>query len=371
MSHPQVLVVGGGIAGLTVAAALGQRGIAVDLIERKPELSDGGGVGLSMVGNATRALAEIGAAEACVEVGMGADSQAIHHEDGTLFVDLPLPRIGGPNWPATMGIRRSALHDILAGAAKAAGVQVRCGTTVEDWQDGEAGVDVQFSDGTQGRYALMVGADGVSSATRARLMPDIRPEFAHQVVWRAETPRPAGLTRTNVFVGKGQSVVGIVPLSDDTSYIYIGQETDDESRRNEETLDLQMRELLGGFGGLVEELVPTIDRPEKVSYRPVHRMLVPAPWHRGRVVIIGDAAHVHSPSLAQGAAMGIEDAIVLADEVSKAPDDIPAALERFNERRYPRAAAVVNASTRLSAAASEAEVAETRRGILELLAQPI
>lgn len=370
MNDPTVLIVGGGIAGLTAAAALAQRGIAVDLVERKPELSDGGGVGLSIVANATRALAEIGAAEACVAAGMGADSQAIHHADGTLFLDLPLPRIGGPDWPATMGVRRSSLHHILAEAAKAAGVRIRCGTTVEDWQDDEAGVDVQFSDDTDGHYTLMVGADGVLSATRARLMPDVRPEFAHQVVWRAETPRPAGLTRTHVYVGK-ECAAGIVPLSEDTSYIYIGQGAADDSRRDEDTLHLQMRDLLGEFGGLVEELAPTIDCPEKVSYRPVHRMLVPAPWHRGRVVIIGDAAHVHSPSLAQGAAMGIEDAIVLAEEVSKTPGDIPAALRKFNERRYPRAAAVVDASTRLSAAASEAELAEARRGILELLAQPI
>lgn len=202
-------------------------------------------------------------------------------------------------------------------------------------------------------------------------MPDIAPEFAGQVVWRAETARPAGLTRTQVYVSSDKCVVGIVPLSEDTSYIYIGQESFDDSHRDEATLDLQMRDLLAGFGGTVAELAPTIDHPAKVSCRPVHRMLVPAPWHRGRVVIIGDAAHVHSPSLAQGAAMGIEDAIVLGDEVSRNGKDIAAALEAFNLRRYPRAAAVVDASTRLSGAASDAELAQIRKDILTFLAEPI
>jgi 2-polyprenyl-6-methoxyphenol hydroxylase-like FAD-dependent oxidoreductase len=303
---------------------------------------------------------------------MGADSQAIYRPDGTLTIEFQLPRIGGPDFPATMGMKRSSLHQILTEAVRAAGVQVRCATTAQDWQDGEAGIDVQFSDGTDGRYALLVGADGISSATRSRLWPDITPELARQIVWRAETPRPPELTRTQVYVNNSEKcVVGIVPLSDDTSYIYIGQESDDDSYRDDSTLDVQMRDLLGGFGGMVERLAPTIDHPGKVSCRPVNRMLVPAPWHRGRVVIIGDAAHVHSPSLAQGAAMGIEDAIVLAEEVSKNPEDIAAALEAFNERRYARVAAVVDASTRLGGEASDAELAEIRKGILTLLAQPI
>lgn len=372
MSDKKILVVGGGIAGLTAAAALAQKGLAVDLIERKPELSDGGGVGLSVVANATRALAEIGVAHTCVDAGMGADSQAIYHADGTLAFDIPLPRIGGPRWPATMGIRRSALHEALIGAARKAGVQVRCGTTVEDWSDDGSGVHATFSDGSQARYSLMVGADGISSATRKRLMPEIAPEFDHGVVWRAEAPRPDELTRTHVYVNRQQQcIVGIVPLSDDASYIYIGESSDDDSYREERTLHHQMKTLLSNFSGMVAELAPAIDRAEDVSCRPVNRMLVPAPWHRGRVVIIGDAAHVHAPSLAQGAAMGIEDAIVLADEISSHPGDIETALQGFNDRRYPRVAAVVKASTQLAGMASEQDVARIRQDILKLLVEPI
>lgn len=372
MSERKILIIGGGIAGLTTATALAQRGVAVDLIERKPELSDGGGVGLSVVANATRALAEIGVAEACVKAGMGADSQAIFHEDGTLAIDMPLPRIGGPEWPATMGIRRSDLHDALIATATKAGVHVRCGTTVGDWNDDGTGVDVTFSDGLKARYTLMVGAEGISSPTRARLMPDIKPKFANALVWRAEMPRPEGLTRTHVFVSGRQCVVGIVPLSDETAYMYIGEDSDDDSYRDEKTLHHQMRDLLKGFGGMVAELAPNIDSPEKVNCRPVQLMLVPEPWHRGRVVIIGDAAHVHAPSIAQGAAMGIEDAIVLAEEIGSRTDgDIETALQAFNDRRYPRTKAVVEASTALAGATSEEALAQIRQDILKLLAEPI
>lgn len=168
MSDKRILVVGGGIAGLSAAAGFAQNGFAVDLIERSAQISDGGGVGLTVLANATRALAEIGVAEACVAHGMGADTQAIHAADGTLTIDLPLPRIGGPKWPAAMGIRRSALHQCLLSAAEKAGVQIFCGVTVDDWVDHREDVEVHFSDGTTKSYMLMVAADGIFSATRRR-----------------------------------------------------------------------------------------------------------------------------------------------------------------------------------------------------------
>lgn len=371
MSASKILVVGGGIVGLTAATALAQKGFEVDLVERNPKLSDGGGWGIGIFANATRALNQIGVAEAFVEAGMPADSQVMHGADGTPAFELPLPRIGGPQWPARLGIRRSSLHQILADAAIAAGVQARCGTTVDDWEDGDRDVDVQFSDGTRDSYMLMVGADGISSATRTRLMPEVRPEFSNVVVWRAEVPRPGDLERMHVYVSGEQCVVGIVPLSDKAAYMYIGQSSADASHRDDATLHLQMQELLKGFGGLVAELAPMINRPDAVNCRPVYRMIVPAPWHRGRVVVIGDAAHVHSPALEQGAAMGIEDAIVLAEEVHDRPDDIANALDRFSARRYERVAAVVDGSTRLAGGASREELAEIRRDVLELLSQPI
>jgi len=105
-----VLVVGGGIAGLTAATAFSRRGVVVDLLERKPELSDGGGVGLTLVANAMRALAQIGVATRCVRAGIGADSLAICRPDGSVFVEQPLSRIGGPEWPGATGIRRAVDH---------------------------------------------------------------------------------------------------------------------------------------------------------------------------------------------------------------------------------------------------------------------
>lgn len=353
MAQSGILIVGGGIAGLTLAAALRQRGFQVDLIEQKSALSDGGGIGLTLVGNALRALDQIGVAEACVEAGMPADSMAICRPDGTIVAENPLPRIGGPQWPGGTGIRRAALHAILVEAARGAGVSIRCDTTMSDWSDRGDDVEVTFSDGSRSCYALVVGADGLYSATREKLMPQLRPALTGQVVWRAEAARPPEVRRTHLHLGGPHGVVGICPVSEELAYVYIVAAAPDNPWRDPATLHLQMREALTGYGGLVAELAETLDRSEKVSYRPLEWLMAPRPWGRGRVVLIGDAVHANPPVLAQGAAMAIEDAIVLADELVQSGGAADVALPRFLDRRFDRSAAVVEASCALARAEVE------------------
>jgi 2-polyprenyl-6-methoxyphenol hydroxylase-like FAD-dependent oxidoreductase len=371
----RILIVGGGIAGLTAAAAFAQRGAEVDLVERKPELADSGGIGLSLVANAMRALATIGAAEACVAAGIPADSLAMCRPDGAVMAEQPLPRIGGPQWPGATGIRRSEIHRILAETALGAGTRVRCATTVSDWQDGPDGIDVEFSDGSNGRYDLLVAAEGLYSATRTKLMPGIEPQFTGQVVWRCPAPRPADLLTTRLHFGGRHGVVGICPIAEDLSYIYIVEAAAENTLRDEATLDAEMRDRLEGYGGMVAELAATIDRPEKVSFRPIEWILAPRPWGAGRVVMIGDAVHANPPVLAQGAALGIEDAVVLAEEVASAPGDIPGALTLFLDRRYARVEAVVTASCELARAEVEhrhdLDVPGIMRANSQMLAQPL
>ena len=369
-----ILVVGGGIAGLTAATALAHRGFAVTLIERKPELSDGGGVGLSLVANALRALATIGIAGACVAAGMPADSLAMCRPDGTPIPDVPLPRIGGPEWPGAVGIRRSTLHALLVDAATRGGVTIRCGTTVAQWEQHASGVAVTFSDGSVALFDLLVGAEGLYSALRGQLMPEVTPRFTGQAVWRAETPRPPQVRRTHLHLGGRHGVVGICPVSEELAYVYIVEAAPNNPRRDPSTLHDRMRRELEGYGGAVASLAATLDRPDKVSYRPLEWVLAPPPWGAGRIVLIGDAVHANPPVLAQGAAMAIEDAVVLAEELASAADDVAGALRRTVARRYPRSAAVVDASCRLARAEVEhqrdLDVGAVMRAATMKLAEP-
>ncbi len=342
-----ILIVGGGISGLTAATALARKGIRTVLVERKAALADEGGIGLSLLANAMRALDEIGVAERCVAAGVPADCLLMHRPDGAFHFENPIARIEGLSWPGATGISRSAFHAILVEAARDAGVTIRCGLTVADWQEQGDLLGVTFSDRSVGRFALMVGADGLYSGTRAQIFPECQPMQTGQAAWRAACVRPAGVDSTHLFFGGRHGVVGVNPVSPTLAYLYIVENAANGTRRDPATLHTQMRAELTGYGGLVARLAATLDDPAKISYRPLEWLLAPAPWSKGRVALIGDAAHANPPVLAQGAAMGIEDAIVLAEEVATG-GPVEAALARFAARRYDRVKYIVETSCQLA-----------------------
>ena len=226
-------------------------------------------------------------------------------------------------------------------------MDIRCGLTVRAWEEQENALAVTFSDESVGHFALMVGADGLYSGTRASLFPDSRPMATGQAAWRGACVRPAGVDVTHLYFGGRHGVVGVNPVSPSLAYIYIVENAPDGARRDPATLHKQMREKLEGYGGLAAQLAATLDDPAKVSYRPLEWLLAPVPWSKGRVVLIGDAAHANPPVLAQGAAMGIEDAIVLAEEVATCRP-VETALVRFAARRYDRVKYIVETSCQLA-----------------------
>lgn len=347
MSVRNALVIGGGISGLTAAAALARRGIAVEVVEIKDKLGDLGGIGLSIMGNASKALATIGAAEACVDAGMPADNFTVRNPAGEVVGNPAWPALGKPAWPNQIGIARSDFHRILADAAIAAGATVRCGVTFSSIEQNDDGAHVVFTDGSSGDFDLVIAADGIYSETRKALFADVEgPKQTGLAIWRAFARRPKDMTTTQLHFGGRHGVVGICPINDTDSYIYCIHEAGEE-RRDPATLHLQLREKFEGYDGPISDLAAQLDDPALVSYRPLEWMLVPGPWYRGCVVLIGDAAHANPPNIAQGAAMGIEDAVVLAEEVA-APGPVADALARFMERRWERAKIVVEASCRIA-----------------------
>ena len=338
------LVIGGGISGLTAGAALARRGVDVHLAEIKAKLGDEGGIGLSVMGNATKALATLGAAEACVAAGMPADVFTVRAPSGEVVATPPWPPLGKPEWPAQIGISRADFHRILTDAATQTGVKVQCGVTTRSIEQGKERAQVVFTDGRSGDYDVIVAADGIYSKTRAQLFPGgDGPQQTGLAIWRALAPRPEGITTTQLHFGGPQGLVGICPINDENCYVYCIHEALPGERRDPATLHEQLREKIKGYGGLIPGLVAQIDDPTFVSYRPIEWMLTPAPWYRGRVVLVGDAAHANPPNIAQGAAMGIEDAVVLAEELSSS-GTFENALARFMARRWERVKLVVEVS---------------------------
>lgn len=340
MKQAQILVIGGGIGGLTVATALGQKGFEVTVIERDPANSVEG-VGISQQANVVRALAGLGLATDYVDAGYAYNAVEIYAPDGALIVRTPsLSLIEG--YPASMGIPRRALHRVLQGAAELAGATIRRGLTVATLDDDGNTICAVFSDGTEGSFDLVVGADGIYSQTRRMIFPDApQPEFVGQSVWRYSLPRPEGFEALHVY--NGSTGVGLVPMSQSSIYIYATTPAPDNPTYPAEGLAARMREQLAGCAPAIREIAERIDDDGGVVYRPLEAIFLDGPWHKGRIVLLGDAIHATTPHLGQGGGMAIEDAVVLAEEIAR-HDTPEGAFEAYRARRFERCRFVVEKS---------------------------
>lgn len=333
-SVKSVLVVGGGIGGLTAATALGQRGIRADVIEIQPEPSVYG-VGIIQPGNALRALHSLGLAQACIAAGYPIDEYRYFDADENHLATLRLLRIVGPDTPATNTLPRPVLHRILTAAAEASGARVRFGLTVEAFRQSDTAVTVTFSNGEIATYDLVIGADGIRSRVRQLLFGDrFGPTFTGHGVWRFTTSRPAELTYQAMYLGIGVKA-GLLPLNRDTMYLLLVTNEPDNPRMPADRLHEILKGHLMQFGGMIADTGNRLADPKDVVYVPIEEIAVPPPWYQGRVVLIGDAAHASGPHIAQGAAMAVEDAVVLA-ELAAGGHAVADWLPAFMQRRYGR-----------------------------------
>lgn len=340
MDAQRILVIGGGIGGLTAAIALRATGHDVHVIERDPDWSVYG-VGIIQQSNVVRAMSELGLLDDYLSAGVGFDAVEIFLPDGTMIARVPSPRLVEGK-PANVGIGRCALHKVLGDRTLASGATVQLGVTTASIEDDGAGVNVAFSDGSSGRYDLVIGADGVYSQTRSALFPDVpEPQFTGQAVWRYNFPRPEGLDALQVY--NGRTGVGLVPISSTLMYMYVTTAEPDNPRYPREGLAATMRGKLAETAPAIRALAEQIVDDEGVVYRPLEGLLVEGPWHKGRVVLLGDAIHATTPHLGQGAGMAIEDSLVLADELSR-HDNLDTALTAYRDRRFDRCAYIVRES---------------------------
>lgn len=340
-----VLVVGGGTAGNALTVLLRRLAIQVDLVEIEPSWNVHGS-GITLQGNALRVLRDIGVWEQVQERGFGFDALGLTAPDGTVLHVHPDFRTGGPDLPATVGMQRPELQRILIDAVRTSGAEARLGRTVKTLEQDAGGVDVRFDDGTLGRYDLVVAADGVHSATRALIGITDRPEATGMGIWRAPAPRPKGLERTDLTYGGPCYIAGYCPTSQNTVYAYLVEPKRDRATIDPASYADEMRRLGEDYGGFWPQILASITDPSQVNYTWFVRHLVEGSWHRGRVVLVGDAAHACPPTLAQGAAMSLEDACVLA-ELLGSGGEVDEVLTAYYERRIPRVRTVVDSSVQL------------------------
>ncbi|MFJ8044264.1 FAD-dependent monooxygenase [Kitasatospora sp. NPDC096147] len=335
MAQPlRVLVHGGGIGGLSLAIALARRGHTVEVAELRDRL-DALGVGIIQPSNALHVMRELGVLDDCLKAGFEWEVLTICDPAGATLAKIPQPRMDDA--PANNGIPRPALAEVLGRAAAEAGAVVRFSTTIAALTDDGDGVDVTLSDGSAGRFDLVVGFDGIGSPLRTRLYGDRhRPEYTGFANWRVTVPRQPEVQGVVMSTGNQAAKALLTPITGELMYLGAVFAEAEDFRPDPERAHEQLAERLSGFAGPVAEALTHVTDPAAVVYSRISQVTVEEPWHVGRVVLAGDAAHASTPHLAQGAAMAVEDALVLAQELDAA-ESVPAALAAWEARRRPRA----------------------------------
>ena len=318
---PRVLVVGAGIAGLAVVRALRGWDARIDVVEREAA-PHGVGAGIFLPGNAVRGLRALALEDTVAERAVRIERQRIADHRGRVLYELETSSLWPDDVP-TLATSRATVHAALLDGLGDA--DVRWGSSpVTVVRDGP-GVDVTFTDGTSARYDLVIGADGAHSTVRRLVFGDVGLRATGVHAWRLVVPRRSTGPVWSVRLGRGASFLTI-PVGEDLDYCYL-----DVNVAGGPGPGTTLAEVAGRFDDGVRALT---DAAAVKHTGPIEEVSL-GYWSRGRVLLVGDAAHATPPSLAQGAAMAMEDALVLG-ELLRATPSIPTALREYELRRRPR-----------------------------------
>lgn len=343
----KILIVGAGIGGLCTGVALARIGVEVDIIDIKPDNSVPG-VGWGLRTNGLRALREIGLLEPTLALGFPTPPLSYYDRNGRHVVDIPYGRHfdGMPN---NVQLPRLGFLEMASAHALEAGCSIKMATTAVDIEQDADGVTVELSDGSLHRYDLVIGFDGINSSIRRYLFGEkYVPTPSGGVAWRAPVRAPDTL-KGAVFCHGFGGKVGFVPLAGGMMYVIVTHHEPGRPRHDPaafpELMYRRARAMMGDSVFMADE-IESLRTAANVAYTPLDTVMVPYPWHRGRVMIMGDAAHAMTPYLGSGAAMAIEDGVVFA-QLLQGDDTLYEVQTKFMARRYPRVKTVWDISLQM------------------------
>lgn len=370
----KILIIGGGIGGLSAAIAARKAGVEVDVVEINPQTKVYH-VGIVVQANFIRAIAALGIADEAVAAGFPYKGLRICDTEGQVKAELSGAHLAGEQYPANLGLTRPALHEVLLNAIEKSGANFRQGVTFTNIQQHDNKVTVEFTDGQTDSYDLVIGADGLYSKVRSHVFGEqYQPKFTGQGVWRCNLPRPKDLVYSHMYEGKKGGKAGYTPLTEDSLYILAVWEEPGNPFYEPELLADEFKKRLEGFGGLIPELKEQITDASQVVYRPLEALLMPDPWYKGRVLLIGDAAHATTPHMGQGAAQAVEDAVVLG-ELLASESTADTLLNKFMQRRFKRCEFINKGSLQIGEweqrPTPDADFAGIMKKMIQVTAEPI
>ena len=338
----RVLIIGGGIGGLAATLALRQAGFDVQVFESVPEIKIVG-AGLAIWSNALNALRQIGLADAVQATGKPATYRVIRATNGEILAKVQVNQISNREEIALIHLHRGDLQTVLLKAVGESTIQL--GARCIGFRQDDKGVWAQFADGREVQGDLLVGADGVHSVIRQQLFSKARLRLVGQSSWRGlaeldhEQIAEGGAGET---WGIGQRI-GLIPMSQGKVYWFLTKNAPPGGIQGTavETKQ-QMQELVKGWHAPIPSMIQATEA-QTIIHTELNELESLNQWHRGRVVLLGDAAHAMTPNLGQGACQAIEDAVTLG-QCLKDTEDIEASLNLYESKRVERVRRIVAAS---------------------------
>jgi len=348
----KAIIAGAGLSGLTAANCLTRVGIECTVLERAPRLTEVG-AGIQLSPNAMKVMQRLKLGPALIGAGFRPERAEMRWgESGRTIFSVPLMPQASDRWGAPyLNIHRAdLLGSLAANLGETGDDDIRLGVGVVGYRQAGDGVAALLEDGSTVEGDLLIGADGIHSQLRTEMLGPESPRFTGMTAWRATVPISelgefAPPPTACVWVGPGRHAVSY-RLGDDARPFarpalanFVGVVERADWRSESWTEEGSVEEALADFDGFHPIVRRMIEKaPRHYRWALFDREPL-ARWTDGRVALIGDACHPMLPFLAQGAAMGMEDAAALGEELAAA-DDIPAALERYERRRMARATQV-------------------------------
>jgi 2-polyprenyl-6-methoxyphenol hydroxylase-like FAD-dependent oxidoreductase len=335
----RALIVGGGIGGLATAIALARAGLDVQVVERAAAIREVG-AGISLWSNAIRALDHLGLRQAVDDAAVAYEAAGLRAADGAIISAISAEELHRLLGVPVIVVHRADLLAVLLAAVPSSSITF--GATCTGLTDRGEHVELECADGRRMQGDLVVGADGLHSVVREALHGREAPTYAGCSAWRAVVSFDVSRIRASETWGAG-NLFGQVPIRGNRVYWYAAMNVPEGGRSSHPRAELLA--VFGSWHAPIGELIAAAD-DDTILRNDIYDRPVLKAWGRGRVTMVGDAAHPMTPFLGQGACQALEDAVVLGRCLAGA-SDVSTALREYERQRHPRANAVATRSRRV------------------------
>lgn len=362
------IIIGGGIGGLSAGIALRRVGIQVKIYEQAPVLGNIG-AGITLWPNAMKVLRKLGVASEIIKTGARLQYGKICTDRGATLSEMRSGELEERFGEPVVAIHRADLHRVLLSSLPEE--VIRLDSVCSGFEQLKDGVTVHFADGQSERADLLIGADGIHSAIRKQLFPEVQLRYSGYTAWRGvvETDEDKSAGVTSESWGKGARF-GRVPIGNNRVYWYATANMPEGRILAVSDRKEFLKQRFRGWHSPVEQLIEATPA-DAILHNDIHDFEPLEQWSRGRVTLLGDAAHATTPNMGQGACMAIESAVVLARCLSQkaSPEE---SLRQYESERKPRTAWITRESRKIGRLGQlENPLARALRNLLVRLTPPV